>query len=116
IATLASDQQNGLTALTWDRWKNVITKAAELGNWQLRVAASSLGTGTVVMGRGIALGSFAGTPVANIAEIQVNKKTGKITPLHIYSAQDTGLTVYPGGVENQAVGSLIQGASRALNE
>jgi nicotinate dehydrogenase subunit B len=116
IATLASDQQNGLTDLTWDRWKNVLTKAAELANWQPHVAASKLGTGNVVTGWGIALGSFAGTPVANIAEIQVNKKTGKITPLHLYCAQDTGLTVYPGGVENQAVGSMIQGASRALTE
>src|SRR5581483_1543646 len=116
IATLASDQQNGLTDLTWDRWKNVLTKAAELANWQPHVAASKLGTGNVVTGWGIALGSFAGTPVANIAEVQVNKKTGKITPLHLYCAQDTGLTVYPGGVENQAVGSMIQGASRALTE
>jgi CO/xanthine dehydrogenase Mo-binding subunit len=46
----------------------------------------------------------------------VNKKTGKITPLHFYCAQDTGLTVYPEGVSNQAVGSLVQGASRVLTE
>jgi nicotinate dehydrogenase subunit B len=54
--------------------------------------------------------------VANIAEIEVNKKTGKIKPIEFWSAQDTGLTVYPGGVEGQAVGSLVQGASRALFE
>jgi CO/xanthine dehydrogenase Mo-binding subunit len=46
----------------------------------------------------------------------VNRKSGKITPVHFYAAQDTGLTVYPGGIENQAVGSLTQGASRALFE
>ncbi|HWE80965.1 MAG TPA: molybdopterin cofactor-binding domain-containing protein [Gaiellaceae bacterium] len=116
IATQASDQANGVTALTWDRWKNVLTRAAQLANWQPKVAASQLGTGNIVTGRGIALGSFAGTPVANIAEIQVNRKTGKITPLHFYTAQDTGLTVYPEGIMNQAVGSLTQGASRALVE
>jgi CO/xanthine dehydrogenase Mo-binding subunit len=116
IATQASDQANGITALTWDRWKNVLTKAAEMAAWKPAVAASNVGSGNIVTGRGVALGSFAGTPVANIAEIQVNKKTGKITPLHLYSAQDTGLTVYPEGVSNQAVGSLIQGASRALVE
>jgi len=116
IATQASDQANGITALTWDRWKGVLTKAAALAAWKPAVAASSLGKGNVVTGRGVALGSFAGTPVANIAEIRVNKKTGKITPIHFYSAQDTGLTVYPEGVRNQAVGSLIQGASRALSE
>jgi CO/xanthine dehydrogenase Mo-binding subunit len=94
----------------------VLTKAAALAAWKPAVAASSLGKANVVTGRGVALGSFAGTPVANIAEIRVNKKTGKITPIHFYSAQDTGLTVYPEGVRNQAVGSLIQGASRALSE
>jgi CO/xanthine dehydrogenase Mo-binding subunit len=116
IATQASDQANGITALTWDRWKNVLTKAAALASWKPAVSASNLGTGNIVTGRGVALGAFAGTPVANIAEISVNKKTGKITPLHFYCAQDTGLTVYPEGVSNQAVGSLVQGASRVLTE
>ena len=116
IATQATDMANGITALTWDRWKNVLTKVGEISNWQPRVAASSVGTGNVVTGRGLALGTFAGTPVALVAEISVNKKSGKITPVALFCAQDTGLTVYPGGIENQAVGSLVQGLSRALTE
>ncbi len=116
VATLSSDEANGLTALTWDRWRNVLTRVGQMSNWQPRVAASKLGTGNVVTGRGLAFGSFAGTMVANVAEVQVNKKSGKIVPLTLYSAQDTGLTVYPAGIENQAVGSLTQGASRALFE
>jgi len=116
IATQTSDQANGVTALTWDRWKNVLVKAGQLASWKPKVAASNIGTGNVLSGRGIALGSFAGTPVANIAHIRVDVRTGKITPIHFYSAQDTGLTVYPDGVGNQAVGSLIQGASRVLFE
>ena len=115
IATQATDMANGVTALTWDRWKKVLDRAGQLSNWQPRVAASKQ-TGNIVTGRGVALGTFAGTPVANIAEIKVNKKTGKITPVTFYCAQDTGLTVYPEGVANQAVGSLVQGASRALHE
>src|SRR4029079_15110298 len=66
IATQASDQANGITALTWDRWKNVLTKAAELASWKPAVSASSLDKGNVVTGRGVALGAFAGTPVANV--------------------------------------------------
>ncbi len=116
IATQATDQANGITALTWDRWQKVLTRAGQLANWKPKVAASNLGTGNIVTGRGIALGTFAGTPVANIVDIEVNKKTGKITPIHFYCAQDTGLTVYPEGIANQAVGSLVQGASRALYE
>src|SRR3954471_19708610 len=94
----------------------VLERVQQLSKWQARVAASKVGTGNVVTGRGIALGTFAGTPVANVAEISVNRKTGKITPLVFYCAQDTGLTVYPDGVANQAVGSLVQGASRVLQE
>ena len=45
IATQASDQANGLTALTWDRWKNVLMRAAKLANWQPRVASSAKQTG-----------------------------------------------------------------------
>src|SRR4051794_1100300 len=68
IATLASDESNGLTALTWDRWKLVLQKAAQMANWKPAVSGSNLGTGNVVKGRGLALGAFAGTAVANIAE------------------------------------------------
>jgi len=116
IATLASDEANGITALTWDRWKNVLVKAAQMAKWQPKVAASKRGSGNLVRGRGIALGSFAGSAVANVADIEVNTKTGKIRPLHIYCAQDNGLTVFPEGVRNQGVGSIIQGVSRVLSE
>jgi len=102
--------------LTWDRWKNVLTEVARISNWQPKVAASNLGSGNVVTGRGIALGGFAGTMAGIVADISVNKKTGKITATHLYGAQDTGLSVYLGGVENQAVGSMTQGLSRALYE
>jgi nicotinate dehydrogenase subunit B len=111
----AIESQRGLP-LTWDRWKNVLTEVAKIANWQPKVAASKLQTGNVVSGRGIALGGFAGTMAAVVADVSVNKKTGKITAKHLYGAQDTGLSVYPGGVENQAVGSMTQGLSRALHE
>ncbi len=103
-------------SLTWNRWKNVLTEVAKLAHWQPKVAASNLAGGNIVTGRGIALGSFAGTMAGIVADVQVNKKTGKLTATHLYGAQDTGLSVYPGGVEGQAVGSMTQGLSRALFE
>jgi CO/xanthine dehydrogenase Mo-binding subunit len=101
---------------TWNRWRNVLTEAARLANWKPRVANSVKQTGNVVHGRGIALGGFAGTMAGIVAEVEVNKKTGKVVAKHLYGAQDTGFTVYLGGVENQAVGSMTQGLSRALWE
>ena len=111
----ASETQRGLP-FTWDRWKNVLTEVAKISNWQAKVAGSKRQTGNVVTGRGVALGGFAGTMAAIVADISVNKKTGKISATHLYGAQDTGLSVYIGGVENQAVGSMTQGLSRALYE
>ncbi len=35
-------------------------------------------------GRGIAIGGFANTHVAVVADIEVNKKTGKIRVQHLY--------------------------------
>jgi CO/xanthine dehydrogenase Mo-binding subunit len=116
VATLASDQANGLTALTYDRWIKVLTLVGQMANWQPKVAASDLKSGNVVTGRGIALGSYASSMVGIVADVTVNKKSGKIVLNHAYVAQDTGLSQYPGGIENQAVGSITQGASRALFE
>jgi nicotinate dehydrogenase subunit B len=62
------------------------------------------------------MGSYASTMVAEVADVTVNMKTGKITCTAVHCAQDTGLTQYVGGVENQAVGSIVMGASRALWE
>ena len=115
ITSNANETKNNLP-FTWDRWKNVLTEVAKISNWKGKVANSTAQTGNIVTGRGIALGGFAGTMAAVVADVSVNKKSGKITVSNLYGAQDTGLTIYPGGVENQAVGSMTQGLSRALNE
>ena len=62
------------------------------------------------------MGTFANTMICNVCDITVNMKSGKITPVQVWTAQDTGLTVYPDGVVNQGEGSVIQGVSRALFE
>jgi CO/xanthine dehydrogenase Mo-binding subunit len=98
------------------RWADVLSAAAKAAGWQPRVAASNLSDETVVTGRGIAIGSHHPSPAAVAADIQVNRKTGKILVKHLYAAQDSGLVVNPGLVENQMSGNLIMGASRALFE
>jgi nicotinate dehydrogenase subunit B len=102
--------------ITNERWLGVLNAAAAAAKWQPRVANSHKPTGNVVSGRGIAIGGFANSFVGVVADIEVNKKTGKIKVNHLYAAQDVGLAVNPALVENQMEGSLIQGASRALLE
>ena len=68
---------------------------AKLANWQPKVADSIKQTGKIVTGRGIALGGFANSQAGVVADIEVNKKTGKIVVNHIYAAQVAGLSVIP---------------------
>jgi nicotinate dehydrogenase subunit B len=106
----------GTTADPQQRWKNVLESVATLSGWQPKVAASSLSTANVVTGRGMAFGHYSNSPSAGVADITVNKKTGKITVNHLYITLDAGYIVYPEGLKNNEEGAAIQGVSRALHE
>jgi nicotinate dehydrogenase subunit B len=99
-----------------NRWHDSLVGAAQLANWQPKVANSVKQTGDVRTGRGIALGSFGGSQAGAVVDIEVNIKTGKIVVKRAYSAQVAGLTVYLDGATNQMEGNLVQGISRALYE
>jgi len=96
----------------------VLDTAAKAAGWKPRVAASTLSDANVVSGRGVAWSNVdkVGVATAAIADVQVNRKTGKITVEHVYQAFSVGLAVYPGGVENQFVGGTVQILSRLLHE
>ncbi len=98
------------------RWRNVLVNAAKDAGWQPKVAASRLSSDTVVTGRGIAFGHYANTMTCCVADIRVNKKTGKIVVENLHVAADSGLVVYPGGARNNEEGAAVQGVSRALIE
>ena len=100
-----------------DRWLGVLNAAAQAANWQPRVANSVKQSGNVVTGRGYGSGTHGTAAYAGaVAEIQVNKKTGKILVTHLYNAMDAGLTVNPDGVQNQMTGGSIFGLSRTIEQ
>jgi CO/xanthine dehydrogenase Mo-binding subunit len=100
-----------------ERWLGVLNAAASAANWQPRVAASNLSNANVVTGRGFGFGRHGTAAfVAAVVEIEVNKKTGRITATHVYGGQDSGLMTNPDLVLNQAIGAATQGVSRALDE
>jgi nicotinate dehydrogenase subunit B len=96
---------------------DAVTKAA---GWKSAVTGSRVsGGGNVVSGRGFAWKgdeSADSVKTAAIADVEVNKKTGKVTVKHVYQAFSAGLSVYPGGIENQMVGGITQILSRLLVE
>jgi CO/xanthine dehydrogenase Mo-binding subunit len=100
----------------FNQWRDALVGVARLARWQPRVAAANVGGGRVVTGRGIAIGGFAGSQAGVVADVEVDRHTGKVTARHLYVALVAGLTVYLDGVLSQLEGNLVMGASRALHE
>ena len=67
-------------------------------------------------GYGIALGQDAGTLVAMIAEVFVDKTTGEVQPIRIVCSQDMGQVVNPHGATLQTEGGITMGIGYALSE
>jgi CO/xanthine dehydrogenase Mo-binding subunit len=99
-----------------NRWRDVLVGVAKLANWKPKVAASNLSSGNVVTGRGIALGTYANSQAGVVADVEVNKSTGKITVKHAFVTQVSGLGVSLEGLESQMMGSMMMGTSRTLHE
>jgi CO/xanthine dehydrogenase Mo-binding subunit len=51
-----------------------------------------------------------------VADVDVDRSTGKITVKKVTVAHDCGIVVNPDGLKNQIEGNVIQGSSRALME
>jgi CO/xanthine dehydrogenase Mo-binding subunit len=98
------------------QWRDALNGVAKAANWQPKVANSVKQTGNIRTGRGIAMGGFANSQAANVADIEVNMKTGKIVAKHMYVAVVAGLMAAPAQAESNMTGALVMGTSRALWE
>jgi isoquinoline 1-oxidoreductase len=67
-------------------------------------------------GIGVACGSDAGSWVAHMAEVKVDKNTGKVKVVRIAVAQDMGLCVNPQGALIQMEGCITMGLGYTLSE
>jgi len=102
--------------ITSDRWMGVLDAAAQAAKWEPRPPAAKVSAAKIARGRGIGLGTHLTSYGGAVAEIEVNKDTGKIAVKHMYGAIDAGLAVNPSFIENQISGQLVQTASRMLHE
>ncbi|MFT3870562.1 MAG: molybdopterin-dependent oxidoreductase [Nibricoccus sp.] len=98
-----------LRHLTDPRLRRVLEAAAKSWGWTPAVGRSGRGLG-------VACGSDAGTVVASIAEVAVDKNDGKITVKRVLCAQEMGLVVNPAGAKLQMEGCITMGLGYALTE
>ena len=81
------------------RWRfSRSTRVAKAANWQPRVAASNLSRRERRHRPRHRVSNVRRRlrQTAGVADIEVNKKTGKIIVKHVYAGRDAGLTIYPG--------------------
>ena len=94
----------------------VIKAAAEKAGWQSRPSPRKDQTGNKVSGRGIAYSQRNGTRCAIVAEVDVDRATGKIWARKFTVAHDCGQIINPDGLKHTIEGNIVQGISRTLWE
>ena len=93
-----------------------IKACAAMAGWQTRPSPRHDQTGNTVSGRGIAYAQRSGTIVAIIAEVDIDRTSGKIWARKFTVAHDCGQIINPDGLQRAIEGNIVQGVSRTLWE
>jgi isoquinoline 1-oxidoreductase len=91
------------------KMRRVLQTVAEKFGWSPAKAPSG-------RGYGVACGPDAGSYVAHMAEVEVDKNTGSVRVKRVVCAQDMGLCVNPEGARLQMEGAITMGLGYALTE
>jgi nicotinate dehydrogenase subunit B len=91
------------------RMIRVITAAGEKFGWKPAKAPSGRGFGMVCF-------DYLGTYVAAMAEVKVDKSSGKIQVVRVVHAQDMGPVINPEGARMQIEGGITMGLGYCLSE
>lgn len=96
------------------RWRGVLEVAIEASGWA--PADSRPRGGDIATGRGVGLGTHLAGWGGAVAEVEVNRSTGRVRVTRLWGALDAGCAVNLAIVEAQIVGQLVQTVSRMLYE
>ena len=90
--------------------------AAQAYGWDARPSPKPLGSGDILTGRGIAYSFRGQTIAAEIAEVEVNRKTGHVWAKRLVCAHECGLVVNPLSLRRTIEGAMLHALSRAIHE
>ncbi len=89
------------------RARAVLEAVAEMSDWKRKRRGRALG---------IAMADYHGTLAAGVAEVSVDRKSGKIKVHNYWTSVDAGLVIQPESVLGQLEGGAVYGLSVALLE
>ena len=104
-----------LRYLTDARDRAVVRAAAEKASWQPHTAPRAP-SGKIAKGQGIAYAPRAGTIVAVVAEVEVDRATGRFRVTRFTCAHDCGFVVNPLSLRGTIEANLVQAMSRTMHE
>jgi nicotinate dehydrogenase subunit B len=94
----------------------VLQAAAEAYGWDRRPSPKPRANGEVLTGRGMAYSFRGQTVVAEIAEVEVNRRTGHVWAKHLVCAHDCGLVINPESLRHTVECAMLHSLSRTLHE
>ncbi|MEP7069203.1 MAG: molybdopterin cofactor-binding domain-containing protein [Usitatibacter sp.] len=97
------------------RDKAVVEACAAKAGWETH-ATPRAPRGRIARGQGIAYAPRNGTAVAVVADVEVDRETGRYRVTRFTCAHDCGFVVNPLSLRGTIEANLIQGMSRAMHE
>jgi nicotinate dehydrogenase subunit B len=94
----------------------VIKAATDKAGWQKRTGPRRLTNGDLMIGQGLSYAVRAGTRVAMVANIEIERATGRVRVRKWTVAHDCGQIVNPDLVRQTIESNVMQSTSRALFE
>jgi nicotinate dehydrogenase subunit B len=100
------------------RARSIAVVKAEVAayGWENRPSPRPLGTGNILTGRGMSYSFRGQTVVAEIAEVEVNRRTGHVWVKRLVCAHDCGLVINPVSLRHTVECAMLHSLSRALHE
>jgi CO/xanthine dehydrogenase Mo-binding subunit len=93
-----------------------VKAAAEAYGWDKRPSPKPRATGNILTGRGFAYAFRGQTIAAEIAEVEVDRRTGHVWVKRLVCAYDCGLVVNPEALRHVVECAMLHSVSRTLHE